>query len=210
MMDLQRLRQKFKYNSIFRILHDGLVKIGVKISFFYLVEEGLHLSPAKFENKEFLDYSVEFLNEDNIDLICSIPERPCEKEIIINLMKNGCRCFVVKKDNDIIGYTWFNIYECNFEGYKFSLKENEAYLFDAYILIKYRGKNIAPFIRYKCYKELEKLGKTKLYSISEIVNKQSINFKKKLNARFVLLGLYVSLFKKRTFSKPLKKLFPDG
>jgi hypothetical protein len=205
MNNLRRLKQKFKYNSLFRILHDGLVKTGLKISFFYLVEEGLNLSPDKFENKEFKDYSLEFLKEENIDQICLIPERPRKKEILINQLRNGCSCLVFKKDDGIVGYTWFNIYVCNFNAYKFSLKENEAYLFDAYVLIKFRGKNIAPFIRYKCYKELEKLGRTRLYSISETVNKQSINFKKKLNAKFVLLALYVCLFKKWTYSKALKK-----
>ena len=79
-------------------------------------------------------------------------------------------------------------------------------LFDAYTLDSFRGKGIAPYIRYQLYKELEKTGRMTLYSISERFNLSSIRFKKKLNARLVGQGLCVVLFKKWRFSTRLKKL----
>lgn len=209
MVYLRRLRQKIQYSSILRVLHDGLVKIGIEITLFYLVEEGLHHQTIPFDNNEFADYSIEYLKENDLDALCSIPEKLYKKEFLISRMKNGSSCIVIKKDGTIVGYTWFNLSECNSILYKFPLKENEAYLFDAYVLMDYRGKKIAPFIRYQCYKELKKLNKTVLYSISDLLNKQSINFKKKLDARFVLLFLYISLFKKWKFSIPLKRLIPE-
>lgn len=205
MVYLRRLRQKIQYSSILRVLHDGLVKIGIEITLFYLVEEGLHHQTIPFDNNEFADYSIEYLKENDLDVLCSIPEKLYKKEFLINRMKNGSSCLVVKKDGKLIGYTWFNLSECNSILYKFPLKENEAYLFDAYVLMDYRGKKIAPYIRYQCYKELKKINRINLYSISDLLNKQSINFKKKLNAKFLLLLLYINLFNRLKFSRQIKK-----
>ena len=202
---LPKLWQKIRYNNILSLIHDGLEKIGINITFFYLVEEGLHLQKKTFDSNEFGDYLIEFLKEDNLDLIHSMPEVVYRKEPLINRMRDGNKCLIVKNKEELIGYTWFNLHECNSSIYKFLLKEDEAYLFDAYVLIKYRGKKIAPFLRYHCYKELKKLNKITLYSISDVLNKQSIGFKKKLNARFLLLGLYVCLFRKWEFNRQIKK-----
>ena len=206
MLYLRRLKQKIRYNSILRLLHDGLVKIGIHITFFYLVEEGLHHQTIPFDNNEFADYSLEYLKKNDLDVLCSIPERLYKKEFLINRIKNGSNCLVVKKDEKLVGFTWFNLSECDSILYKFPLKENEAYLFDAYVLMDYRGGKIAPYIRYQCYKELKKLNRTILYSISDLLNKQSINFKKKLNAKFSLLLLYINLFNRLKFSRQIKKL----
>ena len=182
MLYLRRLKQKIRYNSILRLLHDGLVKIGIHITFFYLVEEGLHHQTIPFDNNEFADYSIEYLKENDLDALCSIPEKLYKKEFLINRIKNGSNCLVVKKDEKLVGFTWFNLSECDSILYKFPLKENEAYLFDAYVLMDYRGGKIAPYIRYQCYKEL-----------------------KKLNAKFLLLLLYINLFQRLKFSRQIKK-----
>ena len=202
---IKRLLQKIRDNSILRILHDGLVKIGINISLFYLVEEGLHLQIVPVVFNEFTGYKVEFLNEDELNIIMDIPEKTYKKEFLIKRFKRGSKCLLIKKNDKVIGYTWFNLYACNTPFFKFSLKENEAYLFDAYVLMEYRGKRIAPFIRYQCYKELHKLNRTVFYSISDYLNNQSIRFKEKLNAKFLSLTLYVNLFNKFTFKRLIKK-----
>lgn len=201
-----RLKQKIKYNSLFRILLDGLVKAGIKISFFYLVKEGLYREIPELEQNKFPDFDLMILDENDITLLCTIPETPLSEEKCLKLIEDGCICFGLKKDNDLAAVTWVNLKKCSYGSFNLPIKEDEAYLFGAYTLIKYRGENLAPFIRYQCYKELKKMDKTTLYSISETLNRQSINFKKKLEARFVLLGLYVCLFNKFKFSLPFKKL----
>jgi hypothetical protein len=203
---IQQLSYKIRYKSLVRLFHDSLMKLGIKISFFYLVEEALRNDNPEFELNKFPGYTVEYLGEDDLILISSLKERPYPIEKFLQKLKNGCKCLGVKKDNNLVAFTWFDINNCTYEGYPFTLKENEAYLFDAYTLIEYRGKKIAPFTRYQCYKELNRLGKTIFYSISEILNKQSINFKKKLDARFILLGLYIRLFNKIKLSIPLRNL----
>lgn len=207
MSDIKRLTQKIRYNNILRILHDGLVKIGIHLSLYYWVEEGLHLQSSSFEFKEFSDYTVEFLKEDELNIIADIPEKPYKKEILTKRIKDGSGCLLVKKEDKVIGYTWFNLSRCSTIFYNQNLNENEAYLYDAYVLMDFRGKKIAPFVRYQCYKELHKLNKTVLYSISDLLNNQSIRFKQKLNAKFLFLMVYINLFNKFTFSRIIKRFY---
>jgi hypothetical protein len=209
-MYFHRLKQKIKYNSLLRILHDGLIKVGIKISFFYLVEERLCKEIPELELENFPGYDLMFLEANEITGLSSIPEIERSKEHLLQRIAQGCLCFCLKKENDVVAFTWINLTKCTYGSYKLLMKKDEACLFWAYTLLKYRGKNLAPFIRYQCYKELKKLGKTTLYSISEVINNQSISFKKKLGARFVLLGLYVSIFKILKFSIPIKRHLPES
>jgi hypothetical protein len=201
-----RLRQKIKYNGFLRILHDGFVKTGFKISLFYLVEEGLRKEMPEFELQNFPDYKLSFLDESEAAMLSSIPERPVSVQKLRKILAKGCICLSVKKENEIAAYTFIDPNECTYGSYRLPMKKNEACLFGAYTLLKYRGKNLAPFVRYQCYKELDKLGKHTIYSISELINNQSISFKKKLGARFVMLGLYISIFKKIKLAFPIKHL----
>jgi hypothetical protein len=204
---IKRLTQKIRYNNILRILHDGLVKIGIHLSLFYWVEEGLHLQSIPIGFNEFSDYTVELLKENELNIIADIPEKPYKTEILTKRIKEGSGCLLFKKKNKVVGYTWFNLSRCSTFFYDRHLNENEAYLFDAYVLMDFRGKTIAPFVRYQCYKELHKLNKTVLYSISDFFNNQSIRFKKKLNAKFLYLMLYINLFNKFTFSRTIKRFY---
>jgi hypothetical protein len=205
-----RLKQKIKYNSLLRILHDGLIKAGLKISFFYLVEERLSKEIPELELEQFPGYDLMFLNPEEVIKLSEIPEIPISKEKFSQMIQKGCFCLCLKKEGNIVAYTWVDPYECVYGPYKLLMKNDEACLFGAYTLMQFRGKNLAPFIRYQCYKELKKLGKITLYSISEAINNQSISFKKKLGARFVMIGLYICLFKKIKFTIPLKRLLPGN
>jgi hypothetical protein len=60
-------------------------------------------------------------------------------------------------------------------------------------------------MRYQCYKELAKMGKVRLYSITSLFNTSAMKFKQKLNAKPLKLGLFVKLFKRWHFDLPLRK-----
>lgn len=202
MLFSQKLAQKIRYNNPIRLVIDALVKIGIKISPFYFVIEGLNQHIPEFESDKFCNFRIDYLTEKDIKQIAAdFQERELiSEEKLIKRFRSGAKCLGVKKDGEIAAYTWLNVNKCEFSGYPFLLNKDEAYLFDAYTLIKYRGEKIAQYLRYQCYKELKKLGKTKLYSISEVFNKQSINFKKKLNARFIFFGFYICIFRKWKFT----------
>jgi hypothetical protein len=73
------------------------------------------------------------------------------------------------------------------------LESNECYLYDAQTLYVYRGRSLAPYLRCKCYKALNAKGRTTLFSCSAFFNRPAILFKKKLNAKFILIGLDIGI-----------------
>jgi GNAT superfamily N-acetyltransferase len=115
------------------------------------------------------------------------------------------KCLGAKHDGKIIAYSWINLEECHYTGNRFRLKENEAYLFDMYTAKPYRGKNIAPHLRYQIYKSLNEMGRETFFSVSEVFNRPSIKFKKKLKARFLKLCVFIELFKKIRFHITLRR-----
>jgi hypothetical protein len=64
----------------------------------------------------------------------------------------------------------------------------------AYTYEKFRGKNLAPYLRYKCYEELYEKGITKCLSITQYFNKSSLKYKAKLNAKYKGMYLYMEFF----------------
>jgi len=208
---LQRFLQKIRFNNPARLVMDALVKMGIRISPFYFVIEGLSRLIPEFESDKFCNFRIDYLTEKDIKQIASdFQEREgISEEKLLKRFRRGAKCLGAKKDGKIAAYTWLNTDECEFSGYPFLLNEDEAYLFDAYTLIQYRGEKIAQYLRYQCYKELKKLGKTKLYSISEVFNKQSINFKKRLNARFIFFGFYICIFRKWKFTLRLNNFLNE-
>ncbi len=201
----KRFKQKLKYNSIFRILFDGLTKVNIKITPYYLVLEGLFGKTLPQYETGFDEFELCFLTSSDMKAIAALPDQPMGEHRLIQMLEKGKKCLGVKKNGCLAAYTWCDLEECNLKWRRFELAPNEAYLFDAYTLIEFRGQEIAPFVRYQLYKELSKLNRTRLYSISTYFNKQSLQFKKKLNARLIDFGIYICLFKKIEFSKILKK-----
>jgi hypothetical protein len=60
----------------------------------------------------------------------------------------------------------------------------------------FRGKNLAPYLRYKSYDILKKMGRSKIYSVSAFFNSSAVRYKEKLNAKNLKLALYIEIFKK--------------
>jgi hypothetical protein len=102
-------------------------------------------------------------------------------------------CFGLKIGGEIGACVCCNLRECH-SYLDFPLKEDEAYLFNAATLGSHRGKNLAPFLRYEVYRRLNRLGRSKFYSITEFFNAPAVTFKQKLGARHQKLNLYLLFF----------------
>jgi len=207
-MDLSNIIEKLHANQIATLVHKGLFLIGIKIYLFYLVLEGLsdkndqNFKPAKPNLDE---YELEYLGPKDMDEISFLPGRKIAREKLLQQLKEGRKCLGIKNEGKIIAFTWCNFDEITVDRMKFPLKSDEAYLFDAYTFIPFRGKGIAPYLRYEMYKELSKLGKHKLYSGTAIFNTSAAKFKKKLDAKILRLEFILILLKKRCFHLTLKK-----
>ena len=73
-----------------------------------------------------------------------------------------------------------------------------------YTVPAHRGKRLAPYLRYQSYRRLAREGMTRLYSISDAFNTPSIRFKQRLGARFVKLGVSVTLFNRWRWNVSLR------
>jgi GNAT superfamily N-acetyltransferase len=107
-----------------------------------------------------------------------------------------------------VAFNWANPHEFSGNLCRFDLEPDEAYLYDAYTIPDYRGKRLAPYLRYQTYRCLSRRGMNRIYSISDAFNTPSIRFKQKLKARFVKLGLSIQLLNRRTYNITLRQL-PD-
>jgi hypothetical protein len=130
-----------------------------------------------------------------------VAETPGVKETEDDLLKRleaGCLCLGLKSGSMIIGHMWCNLSFCDSKLLAFPLKQNEAYLTGARTIEEYKGKNIAPYLRYQFYKYLHQIGRTEIFSITEYFNKPAIRFKEKLRARPSGLYLHLCLLKRYT------------
>jgi hypothetical protein len=139
--------------------------------------------------------TTDFLDNSEIESIYEHPERVANKESykIHDRILNGCLCFGVKHEREIIAYNWCDLEHCNDKQIPFNLKKTEAYLFDMYTFKAYRGKNIAPYIRHQLYSHLIKMGRTDFFSITEVFNNPSLKFKRKLGAHPSKLYLNIKI-----------------
>jgi GNAT superfamily N-acetyltransferase len=154
---------------------------------------------------ELAEYEIGFLGPGDMRALAAIPGRRPSSETLLSRLREGKLCIGARYRGEIVAFTWCNLTECEMVSHRlFSLKEHEAYLFDAYTLEQFRGRGIAPHLRYRCYEELAKLGRDQCYSITAVWNPSAAKFKKKLGARVLELGMLVTLFHRRRFHVPLR------
>ncbi len=198
---------KIRFSSPLRIITDILGRLGVRITPYYIYLEGLDYADLSSLKTDFTGYETVLLGSQDMKEIAEIPGR-CNltEQSFLNKLNQGHLCLGMKHDGKLAGFNWANLTELTFSASTcFKLKNNEAYLYDAFTLMDFRGIGIAPYIRYKCYQQLEQLGKNRLYSISLAFNTPAIKFKKKLNAEPYELRLFIDIFRKWELNVRLKK-----
>ena len=206
---LRHLWQKARYNSWERLLFDGMTRLGVRFMRFYVVQEGVSATLGPSLEDGFEQYDLVVLEPHDMKDVAVIPGRKLTEQALIERLSTGSKCYALKHCGELAAFTWADLKQSNFYGYKTTMKENEAYLYDAFTLLPFRGKGLAPYIRYQVYKRLAQEGRNILYSISDRANAQSIRFKKKLHARIIGKGVYITLFKKWKYVFPVKDYSED-
>src|SRR4030043_247978 len=198
---LEHLRDKVRYSPLPRIFIDGLNKLGIQIHLIYLIREGITGGIPRQQQDGLEGYEVGLLEAKDMTEMAQIPYRPLSYAELQNRLKDGNLCLGAKRDGRLVAFTWCNLIWCKSEGVLFPLNDDEAYLFDAYTASDLRGQGLAPALRYRLYEELARMGRTKLYSISERFNAPALRFKLKLGAGILNSGWHVTLFRKGHFGK---------
>ena len=193
---LQKIWQKYQNGLVMQVILSYIADLGLFIDPYYIFQE--HLSGDNHEKfkVEFEKCEATYLGPEDMKEIDRIDGRETSETTLCERLTKGNKCFAVKIDGKIVGFTWCNFDVFDYPPNEFKLKENEAYLFDAYVLKAYRGLNIAPFMRYSLYRELDKMGRSVLYSTSGYFNTSAVRFKNKLGARVVRLLIYIQLGKR--------------
>ena len=205
MFFLKHFWLKTRYVAFIRCIFGGLARMGLWVNPYYVFVEGLTNGNLSNLEHGFDEYEVGFLGPQDMKGISAIPDQPNSEEKLLLDLNEGKKCFGVKYRGELVAYTWCDFNRFGFEGYQHSLKEDEACLCDAFTLMRFRGKGLAPYVRYQCYKELAKLGIYKLYSYSDCFNTPALRFKLKLNANLDEYGILFVLFKKWRYNLRLKK-----
>jgi hypothetical protein len=202
----EKILEKLRYSTFLRIIFDVVAKFGIRISPFFVVQEGLWGNNERSDlEKGFEGYELRLLNEEDMESLSRIPGRSFSRHQLTQRLKDGHFCLGLIKAGEVVTFNWANPHESSGDLCRFLLKKDEAYLYDAYTLRTYRGKRLAPYLRYQSYRYLSKRGMTRLYSISDAFNTPSIKFKKKLNAQFVKLGILIRLFNQREYNFTIRQ-----
>jgi len=199
----QRIRLKIKHGQVTHSFRNILEKVGIDIMPFYWVLEASKETKPPIPGCAIGEEDVVFLTEEDINTIEG-DLRAFSVEDAINWLNIGHKCIGVKYEGKIAAVMWIDFNFCSYKPDTNLLEEDEAYLFRMHTMEEFRGKNLAPFLRYKSYERLKVLGRKKLYSISEYYNKAAIKFKDKLGAKNLSLYLYVNLFNALKFKILLK------
>jgi hypothetical protein len=184
-----RLKQHIVLLSFFHLLE----RTGIKIVPYYLTLESMP-EDLKFDSK-LKPIVFGIISPTEIETLFKYPEFRTFAKEAKNWSDESYQCFGMWHNGEIVAYCWFNIKYCVSDFINFNLQSDEAYLFRTRTAEKYRGINIAPLLRYSLYTHLNKIGRTKYYSITEYFNKPAINFKRKLRARQLKLFLYINIYK---------------
>lgn len=172
---------------------------------FYLYKEGIFRDDWQSSVNDFDQYEINFLGYEDMKEIAALSrgDWASEEELLARL-KDGHKCFGAKYQGKIVAFTWSGFERCQYRNYGFPLRGDEAYLWDAFTIPSLRGKGIAPYLRFKFCNELQKLGRNTFYSITVCSNKPAVRFKKKLNAKRLILAIHIRLLEKWSWSWKIK------
>jgi GNAT superfamily N-acetyltransferase len=177
----------------------------LKITPFYLYQEGIFRDDWQSSANDFDQYEINFLGYEDMKEIAALSRGDwASEEKLLARLKDGHKCFGAKYQGKIAAFTWSGFESCHSQHYRFPLRGNEAYLWDAFTIPSFRGRGIAPYLRFKFYKELQKLGRNIFYSITLFSNEPAVRFKKKLNAKPLILAIHIRLLEKWSWSWKIK------
>ena len=191
---LNYIRTRFQYDTFIQVILDALKIVKIRIDPYLIFLEGLKLAPSEFQNRKPEGIEFGYLNKDHVPLLLDYPDRNESIKTLNERFDHGDVCIAAWYERKIVAFSWANLREISFLPYRLLLLDNEAYLYDAYTTIDFRGKRIADILRYHLYVELAKHGRDTLYSVSQRFNPSAIRFKAKLGAKIADSGISFKFF----------------
>jgi len=192
---IEKIRYGVRQRRILSFLFAWLGDLGIRIELFYITQE-FPLGEMDRDLKPKLEpIAAGFLSLSEIEAVYTHAGREHLNIEKRRNLEDGCLCFGLKYNNEIVAVAWCNLRKCH-EVYPFPLKEDEVYLTGAFTFKAYRGMNLAPFIRKQLSSQLREMGRTKFYSLTDVFNTPAIKFKDKMKARPLKIILSITLLDK--------------
>ncbi|MBR9844755.1 MAG: GNAT family N-acetyltransferase [Algicola sp.] len=207
----QKNKSPYNFKVISEVIKNGLflqgvrhalAKIGIDIMPYYWVkEEVIPTETPKLRTDQSFTFKV--LEKHDLSEVIIATDSINERKIHQSFA-DGQECVGLTYNDEIAAYMFIELNDFEIKNRKFKLNTDEAYLLNMYTLPNFRGKNLAPFLRYACYRHLEKRQVVHKFSVSNYFNKSAIRFKEKLNSKPQKLYLNIELFKSVQWNFVLK------
>jgi hypothetical protein len=196
MSTFDKIRIKLRHHTMLLWLTDRLMAMGFTFKLLFWVRESVGPAlPFGMKEEDFRNFTLVELGCDDMKRVVQDAEGDLSLDYLQSTFRlPGAKCYALKQGPNIACMTWFNFTECDSKLLPRPLKENEVYCFEMFTMKRYRGRNLAPYLRHRAMHAVCALGKDTFYSISDYFNPPSIRFKKKLNAEFLELHLFLALF----------------
>ena len=196
----QLLFIRIKHGLFLFTLRSFLSKIGLDFMLFYWESEGTSEIEEPLIRDSTNTYEVVSMSRGDLQLLKNLSFINFEK--LMESYDKGSKVIGLKSKDKFAAFTCVEYNDFFFRKKKFELKETEAYLLNMYTFQAFRGKNLAPYLRYQVYKMLRDEGITNIYSVTDYLNKSSIKFKRKLGAKPI--KLYGSIIFLKRFHSTFK------
>lgn len=183
----KKVFRNIRYGTWLLALQRRLGRLGFEVMPFYIVRErrgGYQLPDLEGPSE---DYRFDFLEPGEIENAPGTQTMRGNAEGFMTALREGHKCLVARHKGTIVASGWMSFGSWEFFKQRFPLKKTEAYLSTMHTVESHRGRNISPHLRHEMYKALNQMGIDTFFSVSEVFNKPSIRFKKKLNAEFLEL-----------------------
>jgi hypothetical protein len=201
----QKIFIKVRHGMILQVIINRIRKIGIDFSPYIWFEEGINNGEMLEIKGMDKDYSFEILGPEDMKMIAKGTTGYSEEELL-GFLKEDNLCLGIMHRGEVAASMWIDFKKFNYKKTTIPLKSNEVYLWNMYTAEAYRGKNLAPYLRYRSYGILREMNRDKLYSISDAFNTPALRFKKKLKGvQRKKLILYIELFHKVHWEITLKK-----
>jgi hypothetical protein len=203
---VDRARYRLRHHLVIQALLIMLGSVGIEIAPYYITHESLNPEAKPQVDPGLGPLTVCLLSPAEIEAVYTHPDSKEMGDMKVYLDER-CLCFGLRLKEEIAACMWCNLHRCHHRFNTFTVKDDEAYLCGMVTFRSYRGRNLAPLLRYEVYRYLNGNGRTKFYSITEFFNHSALKFKEKLGSKPLRLNIYIGLFKRYRWNITLKR-FP--
>lgn len=183
-----------KYGLVTQRVIQRLRRFGINFRPYLLIREGVRPHQTSWP-EHAREFQSEVLDPTDAAAIAEMAtfDHWRTAEIVRRRLERGHLCVLLKNSGRLAAFAWADLNDVNDVTSTFVLGPGEAYLYDAFVAPRFRGRGLAVFMRTESYKHLRRMGRDTFFCICEYFNTPAIKFKNKLGADRVALYLRIQI-----------------